>query len=262
MENRSCKVCHKEFPLTEEFFNRNDARGKVYFKHECRICLKARCKKRNELNKDKTSKFNKEYHAKNRDSILKKKRDRYASIKNSPEYKEHQKCKTFRLYWNNPEKHRKESRERSQLPESREKINERIRKKYHSDINFKIAHRLRTRLRQALEAKTCRKLNSAINLLGCNAEKLKQWIELNFSSEMSWKNFGCCDNCWSLDHHFPCSSFDLSDLEQQKKCFNWKNIFPLWHRDNMSKSDNIIPLSENQTQKIAQFEAYLHNEQS
>jgi hypothetical protein len=52
---------------------------------------------------------------------------------------------------------------------------------------------------------------------------------------MSWNNYGI--KGWHIDHIKPCSSFDLSDLEQQKKCFHYTNLQPLWWYDNLIKSD-------------------------
>lgn len=49
---------------------------------------------------------------------------------------------------------------------------------------------------------------------------------------MSWENYGE----WHIDHIKPCSSFDLSDPKQQKECFNYTNLQPLWAIDNLKKS--------------------------
>lgn len=51
---------------------------------------------------------------------------------------------------------------------------------------------------------------------------------------MSWANYGYYG--WHVDHIIPCSVFDLSEPEQQKICFNYKNLQPLWAIENMKKS--------------------------
>jgi hypothetical protein len=56
---------------------------------------------------------------------------------------------------------------------------------------------------------------------------------------MTWENHGK----WHIDHIKPCASFDLSIPEQQKLCFNFSNLQPLWQRDNLCKKDkqNWVP---------------------
>ena len=39
-------------------------------------------------------------------------------------------------------------------------------------------------------------------------------------------------NGWEIDHIKPCASFDLSDPKEQKHCFFYKNLQPLWGEDN------------------------------
>ena len=54
---------------------------------------------------------------------------------------------------------------------------------------------------------------------------------------MNWKNQGRYG--WHIDHIKPCSKFDLSDPDQQKKCFNYKNLQPLWKMENVLKDDKV-----------------------
>lgn len=43
-------------------------------------------------------------------------------------------------------------------------------------------------------------------------------------------------NGWHIDHIIPCSAFDLSEDSEQRICFNYKNMQPLWQKDNLKKS--------------------------
>ena len=54
---------------------------------------------------------------------------------------------------------------------------------------------------------------------------------------MTWKNWGV--KGWHLDHIIPCASFDLSLPEEQKKCFHYTNLQPLWAEDNLSKGSKL-----------------------
>jgi hypothetical protein len=45
---------------------------------------------------------------------------------------------------------------------------------------------------------------------------------------------------WHIDHITPCTAFDLTDPEQQKKCFHYTNLQPLWASDNIRKGNKII----------------------
>ena len=58
---------------------------------------------------------------------------------------------------------------------------------------------------------------------------------------MSWDNHGKGKGKWHIDHIRPCASFDLTDLEQQKECFNYSNLQPLWSEDNLIKGDRYNP---------------------
>jgi hypothetical protein len=53
---------------------------------------------------------------------------------------------------------------------------------------------------------------------------------------MTWLNHG---QIWEIDHIKPCSSFDLTDLEQQKQCFHYTNLQPLFKTENRQKSNKI-----------------------
>ena len=69
-------------------------------------------------------------------------------------------------------------------------------------------------------------------------QTLKQHLESQFKDGMSWNNHGV--KGWHIDHIKPCASFDLTDPEEQKKCFHFSNLQPLWWIDNLKKKDKIL----------------------
>jgi hypothetical protein len=74
-----------------------------------------------------------------------------------------------------------------------------------------------------------------MNLIGCDIYELKKHLESKFLKGMNWDNYG--KNGWEIDHIIPCASFDLTNEIQQKQCFNYLNLQPLWVLDNILKSN-------------------------
>ena len=74
-----------------------------------------------------------------------------------------------------------------------------------------------------------------IELTGCSEEFLVKYLESKFKKGMSWKNHGY--RGWHIDHIVPISKFNLLDEAQVLKANNYKNLQPLWAKENMFKSD-------------------------
>ena len=115
--------------------------------------------------------------------------------------------------------------------------------KWNNDINYRLTKLLRNRVR-AMVTKGCKSAHT-LNLLGCSIDELKAHLEMQFEPGMTW------DNCeeWHIDHIIPCSYFDLTKEENQRICFNYRNLQPLWAKDNVKKS-NKIP---NNVEEIIEF---------
>ena len=83
------------------------------------------------------------------------------------------------------------------------------------------------------------KQEKIFNMTGASSrEELISYFESKFQKGMTWKNYGRYG--WHIDHIKPCSSFDLTNSEELKKCFNYKNLQPLWWQENLSKGARII----------------------
>jgi len=106
-----------------------------------------------------------------------------------------------------------------------------LREKRRDNINYRIRCNLSSRLNQAL--KNNYKGESTKKLLGCTIQELRFYLEDQFQLGMSWKNYG--RNGWELDHIKPCVSFDLSKTSEQRECFHYLNLQPLWAKDNARK---------------------------
>ena len=62
---------------------------------------------------------------------------------------------------------------------------------------------------------------------------------------MSWSNYGTGwygkgMSEWHVDHIIPLTSFDLRIPEQQKLCFHYSNLQPLWALENLVKHDKVL----------------------
>lgn len=140
--------------------------------------------------------------------------------------------KYYKQYY---EKHKTKiiKRQLEYIKNNRDKVNQRHNNKYYSDINYKIKHNLKRRMNNAIKGhfKDC----STLKLLGCDLETVRNHLESKFTKGMNWDNYGQ----WHIDHIKPCASFDLSDPEQQRKCFHYTNLQPLWAEDNMKKRDKV-----------------------
>jgi len=119
---------------------------------------------------------------------------------------------------------------------NKDKINARIKKKRETNAEFRVSCCLRKRLNRAIKGEN--KSAATKELLGCTYKYVRQHLENQFTEGMSWDNHGL--HGWHIDHIMPCASFDLSDPEQQRECFHYTNLQPLWAEDNLKKSDKIL----------------------
>jgi hypothetical protein len=99
---------------------------------------------------------------------------------------------------------------------------------------YRISKNLRSRITKLLK-------NNKSNyneLIGCSSEKLISHLESKFLDGMTWKNYGL--RGWHIDHIKPCSVFNLTKVEEQRRCFHYSNLQPLWAKDNLRKGSKLI----------------------
>ena len=113
-------------------------------------------------------------------------------------------------------------------------------RRYREDPAFRLRRNLARRLILALKNQQSTKNETTLKLTGCGLEDLRSHIEEQFETWMTWDNMGA----WHIDHVRPCASFDLTDSEQQKACFNWRNLQPLHGDENYLKKDTYTPADE------------------
>jgi len=104
-------------------------------------------------------------------------------------------------------------------------------------IQNKIRCNLSTRIRNVVKKQNTNKNDETEKLVGCDMDFLLIWIQFQFDVYMSFDNYG---KYWHIDHYIPCSSFNLVDEQEQKKCFHWTNLRPLEKIQNMKKSNSFL----------------------
>lgn len=133
------------------------------------------------------------------------------------------KAKTERLNW------KKENKEQYRAYERKFQS-----WRYQNDLIFRIVKNQRNRVKELITNKP----TSFTKSIGCGSYFLKQYIQSLFILGMTWDNYGNGEGFWNIDHIRPLASFDnLQDKDQFKEAFNYKNLQPLWWRDNLLKSD-------------------------
>lgn len=134
-----------------------------------------------------------------------------------------EKCKAAMLKWRS---------------RSRKHIKDYVKNRLKTNIQFKLRTIIASRILGVLRRNNAHKRSSTVALLGMSIPDFRHRLESLWSNGMTWNNHG--NGGWHIDHIQPCSSFDLTDPEQQKKCFNWSNLQPLWWKDNLTKSDKVL----------------------
>ena len=237
------------------------AHDKVYYKANSEK-IKARVKKWSENNKEHEKKYRKEYFQKNKEEITEKNKiyreknkdsvfEYHKSYRNKHKDKiknylfEYHKNNTEKIkrrailyYYGNQEKILKERKlwRKNNIVEAR-KIRNRCQR---TTPEQKLIHRVRCRMYDYFKYGKNIKQTKTLELLGCDVKFLKQYIQKRFKKGMSWANYGR----WHIDHIIPIDYFlkkcNFNSLQIQKKCFNYKNLQPMWAVDNLRKGTKLI----------------------
>lgn len=252
MKLKRCSKC-KEFKSLENFYKDIHTKDKLYCR--CKQCClqksfgkieeeelfkknKKRCskcnliKKLSEFHKDICSKFGYNYQCIQckKEYILENKRQRKnyrkkyydENVKKASDYNKN-------YYLENIEKILQKNK--NWFKQNKEHWRNYLRNRSKTDLSFRLKNNLRTRIQSALKGHN--KSLSTMLLLGCEVDYLMYHLQEQFTEGMSWDNYGD----WHVDHIKPCALFDMSEPEEQRKCFSYLNLQPLWAEDNFKKSD-------------------------
>jgi len=213
MLSKVCSKCKVNKKLTSFSKHKNNKDGLSYI---CKECSNRRCRKWSKNNKLHLRKYKEEYHQKNK-------------IKHN---------KQGKLWYDSHKNEMKEYRQNYKIQR-----NKRRRYLYKFNLRYRIEQVLRSRTNKAIKNNS--KSTSTMFLVGCDIDYLMYYLQCKFQKSMTWDNHGTGHNGkgmkeWQIDHIKPCTKFDLSKTEEQRRCFHYTNLQPLWAEDNLKKWNTYV----------------------
>ena len=159
-------------------------------------------------------------------------REYFREYRKNKEYRKKANMYSKEYYQVNKETLLAKQKEKDRLEYYREYMQER-----RKNPKWRLLDRARTRLYSAIKNKKGIKSKKTLDLLGVkDFQEVINHLVSQFREGMTLDNYGQ----WHVDHIKPCSSFNLLDVEEQKKCFHYTNLQPLWARENLSKGNKCI----------------------
>ena len=154
-----------------------------------------------------------------------------------PEVKEkkNKQRRDFNLTEEGQKKSRLIYKKRKAKPGYRDKMNRIYNDRIKRDPAFKMRMSLSRYVVKTLKKQNVVKSMKFQTLLGCTVKEFKLYLEKKFKPGMSWENHGLYG--WHIDHIKPVSKFKLIDPEEQKKCFHYTTLQPLWAKENIKKGN-------------------------
>jgi hypothetical protein len=155
--------------------------------------------------------------------------------------------KIHREYWAAYKQNQEHVRQirRKSADKTREQLNAKRRIKYQNDHCY--------RMRMLISASIWQKLKKGNNHKHCSVwlklpyspQQLKEHLEKQFESWMSWDNYGkpsAYKRTWNIDHIMPQSVFPYNSMDEPNflKCWALENLRPLDALENAVKRDKII----------------------
>lgn len=231
-----CPKCKQILPLDDFHMSSNSVDGRSY---SCKVCWNLRGREFHGKNKERVNAKHREYYNKNATEIIERQKAYQDARKEQTAKKSHQ------WYVNNKERVQANAK---RLAEIRPDV--RVRRA----LRARIVHALQDNYKSA----------KTMELIGCDIDFLRSHLESQFLEGMTWNNYGVKtrsweDTWWVVDHIRPCATFDMSNPDDQKICFHWTNLQPMWWRENIVKGDK---WSEQDQIEWEKYIASLKKEQS
>lgn len=185
----SCKSCISYYK--KELRKKNLEKNKLYFQEyykQNKELIKNNQKNKYIQNRSEKIEYQKKYSELNKDKIRDYKKDYYNENKNS-----------IREYKRNYQNERRKN-----------------------DSIFKLKYSVSRMIRRCLKVKGISKNSKSVDILGCDIQTFKLYLESLFTVEMSWENYG---TFWDIDHIVPLSTAQTED--DVLKLNHYTNLQPL-----------------------------------
>lgn len=227
-ELRVCRICGLDKELSSDNFYKRD-NG---FRWECKTCTTQNRKDHYQTIKDDRAVYIRDYYAKNKKRVKTKNKE----------------------YWDNNKKQISDY-QKSYYQDNKQTIiaknHTRAKERRRTDPVFRLRRDLSTRIFTELKKVGGSKNGSSIlNHFPFTIQELKDHLERQFESWMTWENRGKY-NCqiwddndistwtWQLDHIIPQASLPYSSMEDDnfKKCWALSNLRPLSAKQNVIDGD-------------------------
>ena len=198
---------------------------------QCKFCMKEKQKERQLENPERVKELKRKWFLKNikterkRNRIqMKKWRREHTKQAREASRQNYERHKAQRII--QATKYRK-----THILEARKWVAKSSHKRFKNDQVFRMIGYLRHRVWRTI-VRECKSATTS-ELIGCSPKDLKAHIEKQFKAGMTWNNHSMTG--WHVDHIKPCAAFDLTKPKEQRKCFNFKNLQPLWAKENYRK---------------------------
>lgn len=215
-KSRVCTKCGDEKLLGE--FHKNKM-GKYGRTSHCKLCNIKKEKQYRKANKEKISEREKKYREANKERIAEYQKQYHKE--NKERYKQY--------YQENKQK--TAERRKQYYEANKERTNEHVKTRRKNDEQFRIRTRISANLRYVLNKIEKTKNASILTYIGCSIEFMQE--HLNSTKKPDW------GDDLHIDHIIPCASFDHTNEEEVKKCWNWRNLRYLPAEENKSKQDKL-----------------------
>lgn len=204
-ETRTCSVCKEKKELNKENFRwRNSTND---FHKQCKYCMKEYEKKRW---KKKLENETPEQKAKRKENQVKKTKKMRSKPGYTARYNEKRNALHRERMANDPE-----YREKRKLESAKKRLNPQV----------KIKDNISRGVRYALKKNGLVKRNKTEELLGYPIKTLIEHLKATLQEDIKWEEY--CndkDGNFNIDHIIPQSEYDLTNDNEFKKCWHYKNL--------------------------------------